>query len=214
MSITALPTPPSRQDPANFSARADAFLGALPTFATEANALASDVNADEISAAASASSASASASSAATSAANISALANFKGDWSSQTGAMNKPASVFHNGAYWALLNNLANVTTSQPGVSADWQVAGGSWTIVPINSNTTASPWKTYLIYGNCTLTLPAISGNGKQLNVVVLAGVTGAIVAPNGSDKIRNVTGNMTVDNAPFSALITDSGASYGWI
>lgn len=42
--ITALPTPPSRDDPANFSARADDFLGALPDFATEANQLATDVN--------------------------------------------------------------------------------------------------------------------------------------------------------------------------
>lgn len=46
MTITALPTPPSRNDPSNFATRADAFLGALPTFATEANALASDVNDD------------------------------------------------------------------------------------------------------------------------------------------------------------------------
>lgn len=38
--ITALPTPPSRQRPADFSDEADAFLGALPTFGTEANALA------------------------------------------------------------------------------------------------------------------------------------------------------------------------------
>ena len=44
MAITLLPTPPSRQDPANFNVRADAFLGALPTFGTEANSLASDVN--------------------------------------------------------------------------------------------------------------------------------------------------------------------------
>lgn len=39
MPITALPTPPSRLDPANFSTRADAFLGALPQFVTEANTL-------------------------------------------------------------------------------------------------------------------------------------------------------------------------------
>jgi hypothetical protein len=43
MAITALPTPPSRQDPDNFSARGDAFMAALPTFATEANTLAADV---------------------------------------------------------------------------------------------------------------------------------------------------------------------------
>jgi len=38
--ITALPTPPSRNDSATFSARGDAFLGAFPTFRTETNAVA------------------------------------------------------------------------------------------------------------------------------------------------------------------------------
>ncbi|KYP10550.1 MAG: hypothetical protein A0129_12190 [Limnobacter sp. CACIAM 66H1] len=42
--ITALPDPPSRQDPTNFAVKGDAFLGALPDFATEANALATQVN--------------------------------------------------------------------------------------------------------------------------------------------------------------------------
>jgi len=42
--ITALPTPPTRQDPSNFADRADEFLSALPTFATETNAVASEVN--------------------------------------------------------------------------------------------------------------------------------------------------------------------------
>lgn len=54
MAITALPTPPSRQDPTNFNDRADAFLGALPTFATEANALQINVNTSEANAVASA----------------------------------------------------------------------------------------------------------------------------------------------------------------
>ena len=44
MAITALPTPPSRQRPVEFSDEADAFLGALPTFGAEANALQADVN--------------------------------------------------------------------------------------------------------------------------------------------------------------------------
>lgn len=54
MAITALPTPPSRQDPTNFATRADAFLGALPTFATEANALQTDVNGKQVTASAAA----------------------------------------------------------------------------------------------------------------------------------------------------------------
>lgn len=44
MPITALPTPPLRSDPNNFAARGDAFLAALPTFVTEANALAVGLN--------------------------------------------------------------------------------------------------------------------------------------------------------------------------
>ena len=48
MPITPLPTPvPTRADPANFAVRADAFLAALPTFATEANALEANVDAAE-----------------------------------------------------------------------------------------------------------------------------------------------------------------------
>jgi hypothetical protein len=43
--ISTLPTPPSRTDTGNFAARADAFLGALPTFQTEMNAAAAAINA-------------------------------------------------------------------------------------------------------------------------------------------------------------------------
>jgi hypothetical protein len=163
---------------------------------------------------ASATSAASNATATAASAANVSALSNFKGTWASLAGAIAKPASAFHNGAYWALLNNLADVTLSQPGVTADWQVVGGAFPIVPINSNTTAVPWKTYLIYGACTLTLPAISGNGKQVGVVVLTGVTGAVLGRTGSDKIRNVAEAMTFDAPPFNSILTDTGATYGWV
>lgn len=40
MAITPLPLAPTRDDPANFSARGDALMTALPTFVTEANSLA------------------------------------------------------------------------------------------------------------------------------------------------------------------------------
>lgn len=212
--VSTLGTVPARtQTQAEFTTNADAFLGALPTFRTELNALGENVydNADE--AAAAAVSATADAASAAAAEANTAALANFKGNWSSLTGALAKPASVFHNGAFWALLTNLADVTTSQPGVSADWQVCGGAWPIVPISTNTTAVPWRTYLVTAACTLTLPAISGNGQQVKVIVLPGVTGASVAPAGSDKVRGTAGTVTVDG-PFDQILTDSGATYGWV
>jgi hypothetical protein len=46
MAIDPLPTPPSRSDPANFSARADDFLAAIAAFASQANALAVEANND------------------------------------------------------------------------------------------------------------------------------------------------------------------------
>ena len=54
MPITALPVPPSTDDPSSFDTRADAFLGALPTFQAEANALEENVNTKEASAVAAA----------------------------------------------------------------------------------------------------------------------------------------------------------------
>lgn len=54
MPITDLPTPPSRTDAANFNVRAESFLGALPTFVTQANALATETNGYAANAAASA----------------------------------------------------------------------------------------------------------------------------------------------------------------
>jgi hypothetical protein len=46
--ITALPTPPSTNDPANFNTRADAFLGQMPAFVAQTNALASEVYANTV----------------------------------------------------------------------------------------------------------------------------------------------------------------------
>ena len=87
--ITTLPAAPSRQDPTNFADEADAFLGALPDFGTEANALgsyldgvASDVDTDATAAAASATAAATSETSAANSAtAAANSAANVASAW-------------------------------------------------------------------------------------------------------------------------------------
>lgn len=95
MPITALPTPPSRQDPANFATRADAFLGALPTFAIEANSTAADVNASQSAATVSAAAAAASETAAAASAAAASA--------SAATAASASGATAWVSGTTYAL---------------------------------------------------------------------------------------------------------------
>lgn len=67
----------------------------------------------------------ASAIAAAASQAIVEAAANFKGEWSGLSGALNKPATVYHSGYFWQLLNNLADIAASEPTVNnADWVIS------------------------------------------------------------------------------------------
>ena len=99
MAITALPDPPSRADPDVFRVKADAFLAALPTFATELNALAISANAEAVALAA----------------------ANYVGEWDDQSGAAAVPYCVSHETRFWMLIENLADVTAKEPGVDVEW---------------------------------------------------------------------------------------------
>lgn len=46
---------------------------------------------------------------------------NYKGIWSSLSGALSIPASVWHNGEFWILLESISNVSANEPGVSPVW---------------------------------------------------------------------------------------------
>lgn len=151
--ISTLPAAPSRSDsPDVFTTNADAFVAALSTFVTEANALAAATDAaavataaDVVTTATSVSDCQAEVTNCQTEVGNAAAqvalavteadraetaaglaesTANLKGAWASQTGAATKPYAVLHNSVYWNLLNNLADVTASEPGITADWAIA------------------------------------------------------------------------------------------
>lgn len=49
------------------------------------------------------------------------ANSSFKGAWTTISGALAKPATVFHSRAYWVLLEAVADVAAHEPGVSAAW---------------------------------------------------------------------------------------------
>ena len=93
MAITLLPTPPTRQDPANFNTRADEFLGALPTFGAEANSLATDVNSKQVTASDAATTATNAANTATTKASEASTFANTAGTKASEASASATSAS-------------------------------------------------------------------------------------------------------------------------
>lgn len=62
---------------------------------------------------------------AASSAATAQGLANYQGRWPELAGALAKGATVWHQGHYWGLLDNLADVTAAEPGQSTAWAAVG-----------------------------------------------------------------------------------------
>lgn len=74
-----------------------------------------------------------------TAATAASVLTNFAGKWSDLSGELLKGAGVFDGGRFWVLLNDLADVTLSRPGVTADWVAPEGYFS--PGDVLTTARP-------------------------------------------------------------------------
>jgi hypothetical protein len=103
--VSQVPTPvPQRSDPANFPARGDATMTAMPPMVGSMNDLAVWMNGLSVGVSTAA------------------ALAGFKGLWTSlPPSPLALPASVYHAGRVWLLINALANPTLSEPGVSTDW---------------------------------------------------------------------------------------------
>ena len=140
MAITPLPTPPSRDDPTNFSARGDAFLGALPTFATEANALAVDVNADAAAAAVAASDAETAATGAEAAAVAASAAANVT-KWISGT-TYTEGTMVWSPISYLSYRRKTTGGGTTDPSIdTTNWELtAGTGYRNIPASADKTGS--------------------------------------------------------------------------
>jgi hypothetical protein len=189
--IPSLGSVPTTADPASFDSRADELLGdKLPAFrdsaniwATQANVVAGEVN----SRAGDAEAAAVAAALSETAAASAVSVANYKGAWVSLTGALNIPASVSHNGQIWLLESNLANVTTSEPGVGVEWAALDVS------------------AIEGRSTNTVLGVLDRGKVIRYSA-GGITqtfsaAAALGPNWYvTLVNNATSNITLD--PFGA------------
>jgi hypothetical protein len=201
MTITALPTPPSRQDPANFSARGDTFMAALPTFITEANALQADVNSNQVAATSAAATATTKASDAAAARDIAMAAVNYKGPWSTLTGALNVPASVYHSGSIWMLTQNVANVTTVTPGVASVWL------NVTPASGLGSAA----YQPSTAFQAAIGAISGILRSAGDGSISAATAAqIVAAIGTTYVANATHASSADSADSAISIMDGAVS----
>lgn len=211
--ITALPTPPSRQDPLNFATRADAFLGQLNQFGTECNAVASEVNSAASAAASSSSSATSAASAASASASAAQAAANYKGEWSSLTGILNTPATVSYQGKFYVLTTNVSDVTTHTPGVSSVWVITGTVENPLTISTNTTAVVFNYYKVTANCNVTLPASPANGQWVDFLNETGTNNFTILRNGKN-IMGQTQDLTVNVNHKSFRMIYVAADNSWL
>lgn len=103
--ITTPPTAPSRADRSTHDARTDAWILWEETqLVPQINLIVGELSGiSEVST-------------------DVISMSEFKGYWSSLTGALAIPASVSHLGQFWALLESVADVTTEVPSVSSKWQ--------------------------------------------------------------------------------------------
>lgn len=211
--IPPLPAVPDANDgPETFTDDVDAFLGTLPSWTDAINAsgdyidaIGVQVDADKVASGASATAAANSAASALSSQNLAAASADYKGLWSAQTGAANKPYSVFHNGSFWALNNNLANVTTQEPSLTnANWQfISGTRWQAVQTAAFTAAKN------------ALYSVTATAATLNVTLPAFTAGDffVIAnnPTSTQLMRIVKPGVTVRNSLNVAVGTADDITY---
>lgn len=119
---------PNRTDPLTFSTRTDARLAEWQPNVDQNNALSAWTND-------AATQTETNAQTAETSAAISASSANFKGLWDDLTGAANIPFSVSHNNDNWQLVSDLADITLSEPGITADWEKIPRAATLAELTS-------------------------------------------------------------------------------
>ncbi len=143
------------------------------------------------------------------------ATANFKGEWGDLTGPLAIPASAYHSGSYWNLLTDLADVTLSEPGVSADWAGVDTddvlSWTA--ISTSTTLAANTNYAVtFGSAlNLTLPGSPSNNDRIRLYRSGGnATGSTIIRNGNT-IMGVAEDMTIDSNITSLELVFNGSDW---
>jgi hypothetical protein len=211
-SVTSLPTPPSTISPANFDSRADTFLGGLPTYQTEQNALAANVYANAVDAASSATLAASQVTNATTQAGNA-AISAAEAVQSALAAAISAGAAAWVSGTTYAIGDVRYSLITlrvyrrlTNGAGATDPSADGTNWKsvdanpVVQIVSGTTqaATAFNHYVLtnVAATTVTLPASPASGDTVWVTVTNGLSTNTIARN-AQLIMGVAEDMTIDN-----------------
>ena len=134
--------------------------------------------------------------------------ANFKGEWSSLSGGINVPSSVYHNGAYWSLLFDLIDVQASEPSsLSANWAfISGSEWVKMTSSQDViVGSKMQVSAISANVDLNIPTMIVD-QQFTVRNNLNSTQQVRLVNSSFEILGLGGSVSAgDNLTFPIGVT---------
>lgn len=199
--ITPAPSPaPQRSDRSTFADRADARLTWEDAhLVPEMNAAVTQVNDNTLICEAGAQ------------AAQVAiASSHFKGAWSTLTGALAVPASVFHNGAFWVLLSDVADVTAKVPGVAAEWKEAQTVSQLPWFTASGSIAKGGAAAINSDGTVSAPAITAAAAGASTAIATAYYGAICYAADQDKFVLAASDGTNVKARVGTL---SGTTVAW-
>lgn len=219
MTLTTPPAAPARtQSQTTFRTNMDAFLTWIVTFVSEMNALTTTILGYKTSAETAADTA--------TSASAVAAgAANYKGEWSTLSGALAIPAAASHSGKLYYLTSTLADVTAKEPGVDAEWSeistgYAGGTYTGAVTYEDTAdyeaAATYESTATYQGAATYQDAANYQGAVTETEqTLTTTTPAFDPASGILAVWTLTGNSTptdsLANGQFMSIGIDDGT--GW-
>jgi hypothetical protein len=220
--ITALPTPPSRSDPTNFRSRGDAFMAALPTFATETNTVAGEVNANAAIAIARADTATLMAAEAAASAVEAQAalsaasVASNASAWVSGT-TYTEGAVVWSPSTHTSYRRKSTGGGTTDPAADpTNWvSLSSAMPTVVEVSGTTqTALAGMHYVLINASatTVTLPASPSDGDTI-IVTVANARADNVIARGGKEINGIGEDMTITSIYGSVWLRYISAATQW-
>jgi len=145
------------------------------------------------------------------------AAANYKGEWSTLTGALNVPATVTHLGRLWYLKLNLANVTTQAPALGSTYwgEVSRNDFTVLPCPAGTTnAADRGLYrMTAATSVLLLPAAPWHGMVVAAANVSGTLTPVISRNGKT-ICGDAENFTMNVLGFQIVLQYDSMSGDWV
>ena len=185
--------PNNNMDEATFNVTAETFTTNMPPWGADVKAVAESAktNAEYSNQRANDSNTSAEAAAARlidvqTAANGAFAAANYKGEWSTLSGALNVPATVTHLGRLWYLKVNLANVTSQPPALGSTYwgEVSRNDFTVLPCPAGATDAADRGFyrMTSSGSILRLPATPWHGMLVAAVNVSGSLSPVIHRNG--------------------------------